>query len=230
MTALSGTTQTRADRTSALRSGALVPLLTTGAALAGAALDEPPDEGTHAIERPETRPAHHLLGGIADIDTGTRVVARYDYRPLIEGTTLTRVTVEGPVEPFQRPTRMARIRAIAPLSFREWASVFGVSHSAVKQWADGEEPERAKLDRILNALSEAMIYHHDLAGWLTASLPGMNVRPLDLLRDERWRAFRGAMRARAAPEVTVTPEELLRRRRAQSSWVVAEPPIVAEEA
>ncbi len=168
--------------------------------------------------------------GGPDIDTGTRVVARYDYRPIMDGTTLTRITVEGDVEPFTTPTRMARIRAITPLSFREWAPVFGVSHAAIKQWADGEEPDRPKLDRILNALNEASIHHRDLRTWLTTPVPGTDVRPLELLRDDRWRAFRGSIRARSAPAVTVSPEELMRRRRAQSSWVVAEPPVVTDEA
>jgi hypothetical protein len=82
--------------------------------------------------------------------------------------------------------------------------VFEVSHTRIKQWADGEEPDRPKLDRILNALSD----HRDMRTWLTTAVPGMDMRPLDLLRDERWRAFRGAIRARSAPAVTVSPEEL----------------------
>lgn len=224
-------THPRSERRSTLRSSAIVPLVVmTGAALAGGAVDQPIDEGTSAADRHEIRPAlrpgHR---GWPDIDTGTRVVARYDYRPIMEGTTLTKVTVEGDVEPFTTPSRMARIRAIAPLSFREWAPVFGVSHAAIKQWADGEEPDRPKLDRILNALSEASIHHRDLRTWLTTPVAGMDVRPLDLLRDDRWRAFRGSIRARSAPAVTVSPEELMRRRRAQTSWVVAEPPVVADE-
>jgi hypothetical protein len=106
-------------------------------------------------------------------------VTRHDYRAIIEGTSLKTVHVEGPVTPFRSLTRMARIRALAPLSFRDWAPVSGVSHSAVKQWADGDEPDRAKLDRVLGALSEAAVHQPDLAGWLVTSLPGMQVRPLD---------------------------------------------------
>ena len=158
------------------------------------------------------------------------MVTRHDYRAIIEGTSLKTVHVEGPVTPFRSLTRMARIRALAPLSFRDWAPVFGVSHSAVKQWADGDEPDRAKLDRVLGALSEAVVHQPDLAGWLVTSLPGMQVRPLDLLREERWRAFRGAIRTRAAPAVAVAAEELVRRRRAQVSWAVPEPATVADDA
>ncbi len=170
-----------------------------------------------------------LFGGVV-VDEGTRVIDRLDYRPAIEGTSLTTVQVEGPVVPFRAPTRMARIRGLAPLSFREWAAVFGVSHSAIKQWADGEEPDRDKLDRVLGALNEAAAHRPDLGRWLTSSLPGMELRPIDLLREDRWRAFRGAIRARSAPPVSITPDELVRRRRAQVSWAVPEPATVAEEA
>lgn len=224
--------QSRTERRSTLRSSAIVPLVMTGVALTGATVDQPVDQGTCATGRREL-PAVQVRHGSwpdTDIDTGTRVVARYDCRPIMEGTTLTRVSVEGDVEPFTTPSRMARIRAIAPLSFREWAPVFGVSHAAIKQWADGEEPDRPKLDRILNALSEASIRHRDLRTWLNTAVRGMDVRPLDLLRDDRWRAFRGAIRARSAPTVSLSPEELMRRRRAQSSWVVAEPPVITDEA
>jgi hypothetical protein len=169
-----------------------------------------------------------LLGGVV-VDEGTRVIERLDYRLVIEGTSLQTVQVEGPVTPFQTPTRMARIRALAPLSLRDWATVFGVSHSAIKQWADGDEPDRAKLDRVLGALTEAAARQPDLPRWLIASLPGMQVRPLDLLRDDRWRAFRGAIRTRSAPPVGIAPEEVLRRRRAQVSWAVPEPPGVTND-
>jgi DNA-binding transcriptional regulator YiaG len=170
-----------------------------------------------------------LFGG-ALIDEGTRVVDRFDYRAVINGTSLTSVHVEGPVIPFLAPTRMARIRSLAPLSLREWATVFGVSHSAIKQWVDGDEPNREKLDRVLGAISEAGAHHPDLAVWLTARVPGTDLRPIDLLREDRWRAFRGAIRTRSAPVVDLAPDELVRRRRAQVSWAVPEPLTVADEA
>ena len=169
-----------------------------------------------------------MLGGVVT-DEGTRIVERTDVRPAIDGTSLRSVRVEGPLTPFQTPTRMAQIRALAPLSLRDWATVFGVSHSAVKQWADSEEPAREKIDRVLGALQTAAAHQPDLAAWLSASLPGMQVRPLDLLRDERWRAFRGAIRTRSAPTASMAPEELVRRRRAQTSWAVPEPPVTPDE-
>jgi len=169
-----------------------------------------------------------LFGAV--IDEGTRVVERQDYRPTIVGTSLRTVNVEGPVIPFQAPTRMARIRAMAPLSFREWGPVFGVSHSSVKQWVDGEEPDRNKLDRVLAALSEASVHQSDIGRWLISPIPGMEVRPVDLLREDRWRAFRGAIRARSAPPTGLPADELMRRRRAQVSWAVDEPDTMPDEA
>jgi hypothetical protein len=57
----------------------------------------------------------------------------------------------------------------------------------------------------------------------------MAVHPLDLLRDERWRAFSGTIRARSAPTPTIAPEELLRRRRAEGSWGVLEPAVTVDD-
>jgi hypothetical protein len=170
-----------------------------------------------------------LFAGGVVTDEGTRVVDRFDYRPAIEGTSLTAVQVEGQLVPFRALTRMARIRNLAPLSYREWAPVFDVSHSAIKQWADGDEPNREKLDRVLGALTEASARQPNLRNWLTSPLPGMDVRPVDLLREDQWIAFRGAIRARSAPTVSVPPDELVRRRQAQVSWAVPETSIVAEE-
>lgn len=65
--------------------------------------------------------------------------------------------------------------------------------------------------------------------WLVSPLPGMAIRPVDLLRMGRWRAFRGAFRARPAPMVDLSPGELIHRRREQVSWAVPEPPAVADE-
>jgi hypothetical protein len=113
-----------------------------------------------------------LVGGGAVIDEGTRIVKRTDYRPVIEGTSLRSVQVEGPITPIQAPTRMAQTRALAPLSLRDWATVFGVSHSAIKQWADSEEPSREKLDRVLGALTDASAHQAHLAGEKGARRPG----------------------------------------------------------
>lgn len=168
-----------------------------------------------------------LLGSGVVADQGTRPTQRYDIRRLVEGTSIpaVRVGLEGPLTPFRVPTRMARIRALATLSYREWAPVFGVSHSAIKQWVDGEEPEREKLDRVLAALDRAAGHRSDLSTWLVGALPGMRLRPLDLLRDDRWRAFEGALRVRPSRAVTLSGDELVRRRREEVSWGVDELPI-----
>ena len=58
------------------------------------------------------------------VDRGTRVVDRFDYGHLLEGTSLVAVYVTGRVDSLVKPTRMARIRALAQLSLRDWATVF----------------------------------------------------------------------------------------------------------
>lgn len=189
-------------------------------------LDPPVGRGTAIL--PLLLTGATLLSGVVS-DDGTRVERRTDYRPAIEATSLNSFRVEGPVVPFRAPTRMARIRAVAPLSYRDWAPVFGVSHAAIKQWVDGEEPQRNKLDRVLGALHEAAIHRADIPRWLVSELPGMGIRPLDLLRDDRWRAFRGAIRTRYAPSVDLEPTELTRRRQAQVSWASPEPVAVTDE-
>jgi hypothetical protein len=182
-----------------MRSTALLPVLATGIA---------------------------LLGGGVVADQDTRATLRYDIRRLVEGTSIpsVHVNLEPPPTPFQTPTRMARIRALAPLSYREWGPVFGVTHSAIKQWADSE-PEREKLDLVLTALDRAAGHRADLSTWLLSPLPGMQIRPLDLLREDRWRAFEGALRARPSRDVTLSGDELVRRRRDEVSWDVSELPI-----
>ena len=93
-----------------------------------------------------------LFGGLAMMslyqDTGTRIVNRIDVRGLMAGTSIWEFKIEAPIEPFVRPTRMARIRDLAPLSLREWATVFRVSHSAIRQWTE-RESDQAKSFTIL---------------------------------------------------------------------------------
>lgn len=168
-----------------------------------------------------------MVGGLAavlssapslEVDSGTRVIAQRDVRALVQGTTLHSFEFDGPIVPFIKPTRMAKIRALAPLSLRDWAPVVGKSHTTVSAWAAGEEPNEPKLDQILTALDEASRYHADLRTWLTSPLPGMSTRPVDLLRESRWRAFRGAVRSGQASTPQITPNELIERRRGKLSW------------
>lgn len=168
-----------------------------------------------------------LMSGIAvfgatataiEVDSGTRVNTRRDVRAIVQATSLKSYSIDGPVEPLVTPTLMARIRTLAPLSLREWGPVIGKSHTTIQTWAQGDEPSYPKLDRILSALNQASRQHGDLATWLVRPVPGMDVRPLDLLRESRWRAFQGAIRASEAQFASATPEELLDRRRAELSW------------
>lgn len=195
-------------------------------------LSERGGSGTSLVRRPGTAltvaaTTVALLGsGIAE--AGTTVVRRADLRPIIDRTSLDRITVDGRLEPLRVPSRMAQILALAPLPLRTWAPVFGVTHTTISHWKDGQEPDRDQLDRILGALREASQRHSDLAAWLQAPIPGTELRPLDLLSEERWAAFRGAIRVRSAPAVDVDAAELVRRRRAQVSWVVPDVPIVVD--
>jgi hypothetical protein len=49
-----------------------------------------------------------------------------------------------------------------------------------------------------------------------------------LLREERWRAFDGAVHSQPAEAMTISAEELRRLRRLDESWLLAEPPIEHE--
>jgi hypothetical protein len=179
-----------------------------------------------------------LVGGVAligvggvesvSVDRGTRLSPLRDVRQTLVGTTLNDLRVQAGGEPFARPTRMDQLNALAPLSFREWGPVFGVSHTTIGLWAD-KDPGHAKLDLVLEALREASFFHRDLAAWLRTPVPGMNVRPLDLLRENRWRAFRGAIRTAMTPAVTLSADELRTRREAEVSWMTPEPPTLTDD-
>ncbi len=167
--------------------------------------------------------AAHLL----EVDAGTRAGERTDVRALMNGTWVERLSVDGSVEPVVGFSRMARIRSLAGLSLREWADVFDVTHTTIKHWT-ASEPDRPKLERVLAALEQASRYRSDLSGWLMASVPGTELRPIDLLREERWRAFDGAVHSQPAEAMTISAEELRRLRRLDESWLLAEPPIEHE--
>jgi len=177
-------------------------------------------EGTDMMQRRGSNIINLLV-----TDYSTRVSERSDLRALLSGTMPSATRVDFDVAPTQLLplTRMARIRQLANLSLREWAGVFGVTHTAIKQWLS-TEPGRDKLNLVGEALEEAARYHADLGRWLRRPLPGTDVPPLDLLRRESWRAFRGALRAGAAPDVTISREELRRCRQTDESWAVPEAP------
>jgi DNA-binding transcriptional regulator YiaG len=164
------------------------------------------------------------------VDTGTRSmhVITFD-----EGATPTGVFTEfapdaGALTADTWPrTRMGQIRELAPLSLRDWARVFGVTHSAIRGW-EMHETTRPELDKVLSLLHEAGSRKPDVGGWLANPLPGTDTRPLDLLIAQRWQAFRGALRVRQI-EPRITPEDLLRRRRESLDWAITEHPTVPED-
>jgi hypothetical protein len=161
--------------------------------------------------------------------SGTGTVHVLDLRSLMDATTLDPVVVEGNVLQWGPTTRMARIRAIAPLSWREWGDAFGVSHTTARKWSS-HEPGDGKLDQVLAILEDAAPLHSDVAAWLREPVPGMTIRPLDAIANGQWLALRGALRSAASRPVKVTPDELVAQRRAEESWLVAEPDAVTEEA
>ena len=126
---------------------------------------------------------------------------------------------------------MARIRAVAPLVVPRLGAVFGSATARIKQWADGEEPDRPKLDRILNALSEASIHRHDLPHVVTARrFRAWMFARSTCCATQRWRAFRGAIELARGVRGDGVAGRARAPRHAQSSWVVAEPRTFADEA
>jgi transcriptional regulator with XRE-family HTH domain len=161
------------------------------------------------------------LRELTDNDSGTRIEPRVDVRTLMAGTRLRSIDVEGRTRPFVAKTRMARIRLLAPLTLREWATVFGVSHSAIRQW-ESQEADRDELNEILAVLEDAARYQADLGRWLTEPVVGLQLRPIDLLRTRNLRALRGAARTRIAPAPSIASDELMRRRKQEVAWSVPE--------
>lgn len=166
--------------------------------------------------------------GPAVADPGTRIGLYTDVAALAHSTSLQSVELDGPFVPFIQRTTMAQINGLAPLSLREWGRVFGVSHTSISAWMKEDPADREKLGTVLGAL-EAARTKPQLERWLLAPLQGIDVRPIDLLRDGRWRAFRGALVARAAAPATLSSEELAARRRAETSWALADAEIEPDD-
>lgn len=163
-------------------------------------------------------------GGLLANDSGTGVTRRADLRAIARGTQLVSYEATGTVQPFVQPTRTERILNLTGLSQRQLASVLGVSHTLVGQWAHSE-PDRPELTDILGIAEEARRYHPDLTQWLSEPTLGTDISPLELLKARNWRALQGAIRAKPAPPPRLSPDELLASRRTEASWALAEPPI-----
>lgn len=165
-----------------------------------------------------------VSAGSLPLHAGTHAVARADVRLLAAGTRLYDLDFEGLLEPLAQATRMGRVRELAPLPLREWASVFGTSHTTVYQWVRRDPSARPKLTTVLEALERAAKHHGDVALWLRTPLSGTNIRPLDLLREERWRAFDGALRLKPHATLELDPDQLARLRRDEVSWALSDVP------
>jgi hypothetical protein len=162
------------------------------------------------------------------VDAGTRAGVGAEVFVNPSSTSLQGVSFGRWPEPNAQLTRMGRIRELAPLSYRTWGEVFGVSHTMIGQWLVQEPTEREGLTNVLAALEGAARYHANLGEWLREPLPGLRSRPLDLLAANNWRAFSGAIRSSTAPSVTLDRDELLAQRHMDSSWVVPEAEEVSE--
>ena len=162
-----------------------------------------------------------------NVDAGTRISPRIIIEAQPSTTRLFEINSDtGKMAMGEADTLMADIRRLAPLSLRDWATVFGVSHTAIRDWLK-TDPDRPELTQVLGLLEDASGRRADLAAWLTQPLEHLNVRPLDLLASHRWRAFRGAMRVRQAP-VPITPAELKERRKSSLGWAMTDAPTVPE--
>lgn len=155
-------------------------------------------------------------------DGGTRAIKRIDLRhpwwTLAES-----VSFEGHVAPLVKPSRMKRIRDVAPLSLRVWADVFGVSHTAVLKWVEGEEPpDRPELDRVLSFVERAAHRFRDVESWLRAPLGRLSTTPLSLLQRRRWRALEGALSIVKTEPVSVDAAVLRQLRRDVLPWATTE--------
>jgi hypothetical protein len=166
------------------------------------------------------------LAPALDIDTGTRLSDRIVVDP--SEVQFVEIRSDSGTAPARSTgTLMARINELAPLSLRQWAPVFGVTHTAVNDWLKSDPADRPELGQVLELLEDAGDRRADLASWLTTPLPNLNVMPLQLLTDRRWRAFRGATRVRPAP-VEISSEELLQRRRDSIGWAITDTPTAPE--
>jgi hypothetical protein len=130
---------------------------------------------------------------------------------------------EGKAENYQSTTRMQRILDLSQLSERTWAKVLGKTHPTIGNWKVVDPPsETERLAQISEALDYALRRRGGLRIWLETPLPGLTLKPLDLIAKGRLRAFRGAVHARPASKPDITSPELLDRLRLGVGWPVAE--------
>jgi hypothetical protein len=164
-------------------------------------------------------------------DRGTRASARIDLVAASTETSIRRLLLDSNTKFGDRAvkTRMLRIIELAPLSLRAWAEVFGVSHGAITKWRSSE-PDRPEIALVLEMLERAAREHGELAQWLQQPLASTSVTPLQLLSQQRWRAFLGAIKTASAPAPDLARETLERLRRERLPWAAADAPGLPAEA
>jgi hypothetical protein len=164
-------------------------------------------------------------------DRGTRASARIDLVAASTETSIRRLLLDSNTKlgVHAVKTRMLRIIELAPLSLREWAEVFGVSHGAITKWRSSE-PDRPEIALVLEMLERAVREHGELAQWLRQPLASTSVTPLQLLSQQRWRAFLGAIKTASAPAPDLARETLERLRRERLPWAVPDAPGLPAEA
>ncbi len=158
------------------------------------------------------------------LDEGTRLSWRVDLTECLTNTSLISCRSEEFPKPPAPPSSMAQIAAIAPLSLRRWATVFGVSQTAIRNWltSNPNSTERlAHLNEILSLVREAARRRRDVSRWLVERLPDSDFTPADLLAEGRTRAFLGAMRM-SGPQPKPQEHDLLEARRDRLPWAIPE--------
>lgn len=167
-------------------------------------------------------------------DRGTRIANRVDLKLHVQQTTggaEPRIYFDGRTEVLVAPTRMQAILERSGLSQRQWAKALGKTHPTIGNWraADPTTSIRHRLEQIADALDYAGRRRTDLALWLQAPVPGMQTTPLELIQENRLRAFRGAVHAAPASRSITSEQDLRNLLHLDVSWPAADAAVLADD-
>jgi hypothetical protein len=140
-------------------------------------------------------PAKFVVSTLSGSDVAIAVHARA-LPPPVEPT------VASPQPAKIRPTRAGitpadELRGLTRLSPQLLANLFGVSRTTYYKWIEGTTPRDARYNHLLEVLShlrdvsDRISRTCDIAAWLRTPVAPGGKTPLDYLRDQRYRAFRG---------------------------------------